>query len=88
MRTNADRARRGRQAFNAMRHDDNDTITNVYDLICDIAHFADTIDGREYGFDVRGDDTAGHYVLSMAQMHYSAERKEEEDERRCREQPA
>jgi hypothetical protein len=70
MRTNADRASRGQEAYDAVTHDDNDTVTNIYDLVCDLLHFADCVPAD----DLTGD--CGEYVAEMALFHYRAEKDE------------
>lgn len=76
-RTNADRAADARLAFEASPHsrESNDEITNLYDLVCDLLHLADTMN------EVDGDNSTwehvGDFVLEMAEMHYNAELAEE-----------
>ena len=76
MRTNKDRAERGREAFLSVEHDDNDTLTNIYDLISDLLHFADAAPkphGAGYDFTDPTRESAGAYAARMALMHYEAE---------------
>lgn len=87
-RTNADRAAAARVAFEASSHSkqSNNEITNLYDLVCDLLHLADTMppegntyEGHRLG---PGDDEvrAGYYVLDMARYHYEAELDEEAED--------
>ena len=70
MRTNAERAERAARVLEVAAPDDNDTLTNIYDLMCDLAHLADR--------DAEGVvETPGFYALDMAEYHYRAELEEE-----------
>lgn len=70
--TNADRARRGLRAYLAVSHDNNDRLTNVGDLICDLLHFADTLTEVEFDVEEMG-ETRGMYAAHTAAYHYEAE---------------
>jgi hypothetical protein len=75
--TNEERAERGRTAYSALRHDDNDPLTNIGDLIADLCHFADTFKEYEivhaYTKEVldrgyiaqNGRDALAEYVMSL-----------------------
>lgn len=71
-RTNADRANDARIAFDASKHakEDNDELTNLYDLVCDLLHLADTLETVWARAESSGN---GDFVLDMAAMHYHAE---------------
>ena len=78
--TNTQRAARGSRAYESLAHDDNDTVTNVADLICDLLHFADATDdkpsGPGYDFADPTRESAGNYAARLALLHYEAERAE------------
>jgi hypothetical protein len=73
--TNAARAAWAKMAFNAVEHDDNPQLVQMYDLICNLLHLADTME------DVEGQtglvETNGQYVARMALWHYGEELVEE-----------
>lgn len=76
---NADRAENARRAYEPTwyRKENNDEITNLYDFVCDLLHYADTIDDdrrEEHG------ETNGSFVAFMALEHYYAELQEEAEE--------
>lgn len=88
--TNEERAERARIAFEASPHsrENNDTITNLYDLICDLGHLADEIAETdagelEHAFEkVDGDwkgDSPGAYVHQMGAWHYGEELAEDRE---------
>lgn len=69
--TNRERAERARKALRAVQPYtvDEDEVTHIYDLMCDLGHLADEVDVGTVG----GTLTAGHYALSQAEWHYSIE---------------
>lgn len=83
-RTNADRAAAASLAFSMSPHvtQNNETLVNLYDLICDLAHLADLIakqdpdEARACGWG-DGDETAGMFVHRMGEWHYGEELAEE-----------
>lgn len=86
--TNADRAERARQAFAASPHfvENNDDLTNLYDLVCDLGHLADALAREDPsllddtpGFDTTDPtrETLGAYVHRLGAWHYSEELAEE-----------
>lgn len=89
--TNADRAERARVAFDVSPHarENNDSITNLYDFICDLGHLADVLATEdtelEHTFEKVGGkwkgERPGDYVLRMGEWHYDEECYEEEAER-------
>lgn len=86
---NAGRAKRARRAlaaydngYDSQDYVDEDTISAIYDLMCDLAHLADLValDSRsdwESTSEVdrlAGDEPrAGSYCLGQAEYHYNAE---------------
>jgi hypothetical protein len=46
---------------------DDDTTTAIYDLMCDLMHFADRVDPT----------AGGYHCLHMAEYHYTAEVQED-----------
>lgn len=73
MTVTAEAVERGRQAYESVRHDDNDPVTGIYDLITDLLHYADTLDATVHGFTDPGEDSVGAFCLRMAERHYEAE---------------
>lgn len=71
--TNAERAARAGAAFKLSDHyrESNDEITNLYDFVTDLLHYADTLDVPEL-------TSNGDFVLDMAEYHYRAELAEED----------
>ncbi len=80
--TNADRARDAGFAFQTSEYSEqnNDPLTNIGDLICDLAHYADTLKDAD-GLEPEDGDTNGLHVISRGEWHYREERREEEQER-------
>lgn len=74
--TNAERAARAGAAFKLSDHyrESNDEITNLYDFVTDLLHYADTLDVPELS-DLR--ESNGELVHRMADYHYQAEVAEE-----------
>lgn len=77
MRTNLERAERARKAYEAMGLGDEDVIPNLYDLVCDLLHFADLHAG-EQGV-TPNTETNGEYVARMGLWHYREEILEENE---------
>lgn len=74
--TNAGRATSARAAFDAVEHDDNPPLVQMYDLICNLLHLADRLTDEE-SVAIAGTETAGAYVARMALWHYTEELIEE-----------
>lgn len=78
---NSDRAERAAVAFNASGYDSGDTIPNLYDLVCDLLHYADHYGNPDDCIVAAGTETNGEYVARMGLWHYREEVKEEEEDR-------
>jgi hypothetical protein len=81
--TNAERAERARRAFDAIPHDNNDRVTQIYDLVCGLLHLADTEDVVVWWHDPDNESAPsrpGEYVAKMALFHYLGEVEEEREE--------
>jgi len=80
--TNAERAADARKAFEASPHfsQNNEDVVNLYDLVCDLLHLADTLEDEIGGRTAESTSTKGEYVAAMALYHYRAELEEEREE--------
>jgi hypothetical protein len=79
---NQARAERAAKVLDAVGNTGNDVTTDIYDLICDLAHLADAtlvFDG-DHGGRLEADETNGEYVLRMGAWHYREELAEAEDD--------
>ena len=81
--TNAERAERAGAAFLASDYadcngsDEIDRITDVYDFVCDLLHYADSL-GDVDRFVPKEGETNGLYVSRMGRWHYEEELAEEQ----------
>ncbi len=88
MKTNLERAERARKAYDAMGLDPDDVVTNLYDLVCDLLHFADLHAGDPAQRITPGTETNGEYVARMGLWHYREELAEEAEDNECRKEVA
>jgi hypothetical protein len=86
--TNKERAERAKRAYIASEYDSGDVIVNLYDLVCDLLHFADSQPGDPAEHIVPNTETNGEYVARMGLWHYREEVREEYEYNGCEGHPA
>lgn len=87
MMTNADRAEKAGEAFRSTPYyganggHPGDRLTDLYDFICDLLHYADHLGHYRAGiYKDEDSETPGRYVARMALWHYDEELDEERRE--------
>jgi hypothetical protein len=76
--TNAERAERARKAFAQVQHFNDGQVAQIYDLVVDLCHLADVVAPSDPDWGERAErESAGRYVLDLAEMNYTAEAAEE-----------
>ena len=76
---NLERAEKARVAYDASSYSAEDTIPNLYDLICDLLHLADLYEDPQSAV-VPHTETNGEFVARMGLWHYREEVREEAED--------